>query len=121
MKTGRILLAAAALATNAFLAYARSLPDALGDPIERPSLISGGISGIGRFSGFTLVGNTMYVAAGALAIYDVTNPAKLRQIGAYATGAEAFSVHVSGSIAQVQTTGGVISLDISNPAAPKQV
>jgi hypothetical protein len=123
METGRIFLAVAVLATNALPAYAGALPNALGDPIERPVLISGGVGGGGdvRFSRVGLVGNTMYLADGALAIYDITDPAKPRQMGAYATDAEAFAVRVQGKIAFLQTTAGVVSLDISDATNPKQV
>lgn len=74
-----------------------------------------------HLSPFAIVGNTVYVADGArgLAIYDVTDPAKPRQVGAYPTDSAASTVRVDGTCAWVSTAGGTLMFDVSNPTLPQ--
>ena len=54
-----------------------------------------------------------------LAIYDVTDPARPRQVGTYPTDTSAFAVRVAGTHASVMTSAGTLTLDVSDPTHPQ--
>jgi hypothetical protein len=75
------------------------------------------------FSRFAIVGNIIYVADGpmGLAIYNVTDPARPRQVGAYPTDTSAFAVRIAGTHALLMTSAGTLILDVRDPTNPQAV
>jgi hypothetical protein len=96
---------------------------------DKPIQISG-IIPAGQWPGFSrgnpeavaLYGNFACVAAGALQVLDISNPAQPRRVGFYPGANQANGIAVVGHYAYVtdQQTG-LLVIDLSDPANPKRV
>jgi LVIVD repeat len=97
--------------------------DLLDAIFNRPRFVGGGggIYGGTHLSRFAIVGNILYVADGpmGLAIYNVTDPARPRQVGAYPTDTSAFAVRIAGTHALLMTPAGTLILDVRDPTNPQ--
>jgi hypothetical protein len=77
----------------------------------------------GNSNGVRLLGNFAYVAGGSagLQAVDISNPLAPVLRGSFGTGVNALNVAVSGTRAYVANTSNLFVVDVTNPAAMKQV
>jgi hypothetical protein len=78
--------------------------------------------------GMAIQGHYLYLAEesperdskGKLQIFDISNPISLTEVSSYDLPGRALSLAVAGNYAYVDS-GGLLVLDISNPAAPREI